>query len=63
MRKICPDCGVVMDELDTFFECPACGYLEVKPEYRTYSGRVPPGCAACGGPYPSCKTSCNMFDD
>ncbi len=25
--------------------------------------RIPPGCAACGGPYPMCKDSCPMFDD
>lgn len=24
---------------------------------------IPEGCAACGGPYPSCKSSCSMFDD
>ena len=24
---------------------------------------VPVGCAACGGPYPHCTTSCPMFDD
>ena len=24
---------------------------------------IPEGCAACGGPYPSCTTSCPLFDD
>ena len=24
---------------------------------------IPEGCAACGGPYPQCVNSCNMFDD
>lgn len=24
---------------------------------------VPVGCAACGGPYSNCTTSCPMFDD
>lgn len=24
---------------------------------------IPEGCAACGGPYPDCKTSCKIFDD
>ena len=24
---------------------------------------VPEGCAACGGPYPYCTTSCPLFDD
>lgn len=31
---------------------------------NAYDGDVPPaGCRACGGPYPSCTTSCSMFDD
>lgn len=24
---------------------------------------IPEGCAACGGPYPSCTSSCPLFDD
>ena len=24
---------------------------------------IPEGCAVCGGPYPDCMTSCNLFDD
>lgn len=24
---------------------------------------IPEGCLACGGPYPSCKTSCPLFDE
>lgn len=24
---------------------------------------MPEGCRACGGPYPSCTTSCKLFDD
>lgn len=27
------------------------------------ASKIPEGCRACGGPYPSCKSSCNMFDD
>lgn len=23
---------------------------------------IPPGCRACGGPYPNCKASCPLFD-
>lgn len=23
---------------------------------------IPEGCDACGGPYPDCKASCNMYD-
>lgn len=25
--------------------------------------RIPPGCLACGGPYPDCKDSCPAFDN
>ena len=24
---------------------------------------MPEGCAACGGPWPSCKISCSLYDD
>ncbi len=24
---------------------------------------IPEGCAACGGDYPNCKISCNLFDE
>lgn len=24
---------------------------------------IPPGCRACGGPYPNCKASCPLFDE
>jgi len=24
---------------------------------------IPEGCAACGGPYPDCMSSCALFDD
>ena len=27
------------------------------------SDSIPVGCAACGGDYPNCKSSCPMFDD
>ena len=30
---------------------------------ESYNLYVPSGCAACGGPYPYCTTSCPMFDD
>lgn len=37
-------------------------YKEDKSD-REYRGNIPSGCAACGGPYPSCMSSCPMFDD
>lgn len=24
---------------------------------------MPEGCAACGGPWPSCQSSCSLYDD
>ena len=38
---------------------PISSYTETEP----YRGYVPVGCRACGGPYPDCRTSCNMFDN
>lgn len=32
-------------------------------EYPDEIDGVPVGCAACGGPYPDCMISCDMFDD
>ena len=37
------------------------GYSYVNDE--VYKGYVPVGCRACGGPYPKCRTSCNLYDD
>lgn len=31
--------------------------------FSNSTSRVPFGCAACGGPYPHCKTACPMYDD
>ena len=65
-----PECGT--------WVCTECGYeneiaaSETEDSYRYgYSScdvedeeeEVPEGCAACGGPYPDCKSSCKLFDD
>ncbi len=31
--------------------------------YDRHPSRIPAGCRACGGPYPDCKSSCNLYDD
>ena len=36
---------------------------EEKGHKERYAGSIPPGCRACGGPYPNCCDSCPMFDD
>ena len=46
-----PDCGTVY-LVDDYY------YGDEPPELD-----IPEGCAACGGPYPDCMTSCKMFDD
>lgn len=76
---ICNKCGAVMDlkknpDEEVFGEliCPACGWNIGEDEYEYddgdplkdgISGDIPEGCAACGGPYPSCRESCPIFDD
>ena len=73
--KKCPQCGAKMDKYDTFWDCPECGEMVMNPYYerlerqneqwieKNLSDNVPEGCAACGGPYSSCKISCPIFDD
>ena len=59
---ICPDCGSTMSydpELDILV-CKECGHTDI---YSIGEIVVPEGCRACGGPYPNCMTSCNIFDD
>ena len=34
-----------------------------KQDSRRIKIDIPEGCLACGGPYPSCKDSCPVFDD
>lgn len=44
------------DEAQEEYTAPAAGH-------RGYSGYVPTGCRACGGPYPLCRMGCAAFDD
>lgn len=36
---------------------------EKQDYYDRHFDEVPEGCIACGGPYPTCKDSCPVFDD
>lgn len=42
-------------------------YNMTEKEKQDYFDRhideIPEGCLACGGPYPTCKDSCALFDD
>lgn len=31
----CPDCGAELNETETFYDCVACGYFEVKEPYAS----------------------------
>lgn len=73
---ICKECGAVMYMADDEVAvCPKCGYSMDIEDYSTdndyeeyYSPmdsilEEPECCKACGGPYPSCTTSCKIFDE
>lgn len=65
----CPMCGGRAEyNIDTDeFICKECGTNALEydeDEYDEYDeDDIPEGCAACGGPYPSCTSSCKLFDD
>lgn len=67
MPDVCPECGgdiIITEDWDEgvcYYECTDCDYSEYA--YDIDKNYVPEGCAACGGPYPQCKTSCKIFDD
>lgn len=63
----CPNCGgpveLYMDH--DIYICQNCGGVFTPDEMpdEEYDDDNPPfGCAACGGPWPHCKDSCNLFD-
>lgn len=78
MKQKCLVCGGTMEHISgRDWECTKCGAdawmgdygslcfdaeLFDDYDYETPDG-VPVGCAACGGDFPNCKTSCPMFDD
>lgn len=62
----CPSCGWEIDTREYEYEGPEDEEDEEWTDEMLdmYGGDVPPaGCRACGGPYPSCKISCPLFDD
>lgn len=74
-KWICHECGGKMKKADSnVIICNDCGYSvdiddyedwkngEYDTIYEEHCVDVPVGCAACGGPYPDCMDSCNMFD-
>lgn len=63
----CPACGWEIDELEYEYESDDKMKLvedELGNEFLIYKPDLPPpGCRACGGPYPYCKEDCRMYDD
>lgn len=58
-----------------YWTCSECGHsnkigkseiLFDRDEVNSFSDKedeIPRGCAACGGPYPDCKSSCPLLDE
>jgi hypothetical protein len=65
----CPKCGATMGfcYYKAEFKCFECEYVMEEDDWdyiiEEDDSEPPFGCAACGGPYPQCKTSCKLFDD
>ena len=68
----CPKCNWPMAYYgnglsDDYFECIICGKKiftdELSDDDYPETDEKPKCCEACGGPYPSCMTSCKVFDD
>lgn len=67
----CPVCGETMgySYIQSEFKCPSCGHImdeadwDYESIYEDEPDKPPYGCAACGGPWPYCKTSCKIYDD
>lgn len=71
---ICNDCGAIMFKTvadgEEIFVCPDCESVELVEDYeftRSYDevedDEIPEGCLTCGGPYPNCMISCELYDD
>lgn len=48
---------------DNYYDENTATDRERQEYYGRHSEKIPVGCSACGGPYPSCCDSCPMFDD
>ena len=64
----CPKCGFIVNASnnDNKLFCVHCGNVfEWGDEIYEDNDEehVPECCAACGGPYPDCMSSCKLFDD
>lgn len=68
LRSKCPCCEEYLREIDGMVICLRCGYEDLyyyinqANRFEPKEDEVPVGCEACGGPYPLCKDSCDLFD-
>lgn len=53
--------GKEADEYNRWFD--ECVGEPDRPDDEDDDDYIPEGCVACGGPYPSCTSSCPLFDD
>lgn len=62
---VCPECGLKVDREDYEYDFGEDKEEEWAPNITAMFGDdiLPEGCMTCGGPYPYCKLSCNLFDD
>lgn len=64
----CPECGerLHFSYNKEQFKCSNCGNVfdmdDLDLDDEDGDG-IPAGCARCGGPYPSCMSGCNLYND
>lgn len=71
----CKPCGIYMDFVNGHWVCPKCKlkvremtiYNQLERENEKYLRSIemdmPECCVSCGGPYPDCTSSCQLFDE
>lgn len=65
----CPDCPICGETLrysysKSEFKCFNCDSTFDDDEFDNEDAlEIPWGCKTCGGPYPSCTSSCKLFDE
>ena len=72
MLYVCKECGGEMENMENvFLVCAECGHsIEIEDYdeewedlFELETPEVPEYCNICGGPFPSCCSSCKLFDD